>query len=259
MFVRWKKTPLARGGTRFTEYGETGCDHPHGAESIRLAPVIVESFRPSKESSPRQREVWRPGLSVRQCCINDRETFGRLYFWSSLDYAAKERFGDTTEEPWSSLREQIARVVPAPTPAEVDIVHANSHLPYARQPGQLELDVEHDRYRIAETRCAEWHRERHDGETFADWNERAHPVPRKKGSGMMFLMLRANGASCWSTLALKWPCSAQDIKSSYKRLVLKYHPDHGGTDQDFCRVTEAKNQALKFAARLEAIIARKAG
>lgn len=238
---------------RFTEYGETGCDHPHGPESIRLAPIVVESFRPSKESSPRQREVWRPGLSVRQCCINDRETFGRLYFWSSLDYAAKERFGDTTE-PWSSLREQIARVVPAPTPVERDIERANSHLPYARKPGQLELDVEHDRYRIAETRCAEWYRERHDGETFADWNERAHPVPRKKGSGMMFLMLRANGASCWSTLALKWPCSALDVQLAHLTVSLDAKLSRPQNPERIRAIDAARDEAMGFVNELARIV-----
>jgi hypothetical protein len=45
-------------------------------------------------------------------------------------------------------------------------------------------------------------------------------------------------------LGLSWPCTTADVKGAYRRLVLRHHPDVGGTDGEFRRVNEAYERVL---------------
>jgi hypothetical protein len=46
-------------------------------------------------------------------------------------------------------------------------------------------------------------------------------------------------------LGLVVPYSPGDVKSAYKRLALKYHPDIGGSHDEFVRLQEARDIALR--------------
>jgi len=37
-------------------------------------------------------------------------------------------------------------------------------------------------------------------------------------------------------LELEWPCDVSDVTSAFRRLAMKYHPDMGGTSEDFIRI-----------------------
>jgi hypothetical protein len=44
-------------------------------------------------------------------------------------------------------------------------------------------------------------------------------------------------------LSLSWPCSPDDVKAAYRRLVRERHPDAGGTQEEFVRLHAAYEQA----------------
>jgi hypothetical protein len=48
-------------------------------------------------------------------------------------------------------------------------------------------------------------------------------------------------------LGLEWPCTVDDIKRAYRQRALIAHPDMGGTNAKFHRLTEQYEQALAFA------------
>lgn len=41
----------------------------------------------------------------------------------------------------------------------------------------------------------------------------------------------------------RWPCAAPELKSAYRRCVLKNHPDKGGTVEEFERAMRAYETA----------------
>jgi hypothetical protein len=47
-------------------------------------------------------------------------------------------------------------------------------------------------------------------------------------------------------LGLNSDCEINDIKSSYKKLSLKHHPDKGGKQEDFIKLTDAKNKCIQW-------------
>jgi hypothetical protein len=54
-------------------------------------------------------------------------------------------------------------------------------------------------------------------------------------------------AECLSTLGLSQPFSTSDVRRAYKRLAKKAHPDTGGSHQEFIKLKEAHDSALRFA------------
>jgi hypothetical protein len=57
------------------------------------------------------------------------------------------------------------------------------------------------------------------------------------------------GIDCLTILGLSLPCTQKDVRRAYKRLALKTHPDLGGNSQDFIKLKEAHDSALRFATR----------
>jgi hypothetical protein len=55
------------------------------------------------------------------------------------------------------------------------------------------------------------------------------------------------GIDCLTTLGLSLPCTRDDVRRAYKRLALKTHPDLGGNSQDFIKLKQAHDSALRFA------------
>jgi hypothetical protein len=57
--------------------------------------------------------------------------------------------------------------------------------------------------------------------------------------------LTARHAWC-ATLGVRFPCTAASIKSAYRRLALKKHPDAGGDSGEFLAVEQAYREALAY-------------
>ena len=55
------------------------------------------------------------------------------------------------------------------------------------------------------------------------------------------------GKYAWcATLGVRFPCSADSIKTAYRRLAIASHPDAGGDPAEFRRVEQAYREALAY-------------
>lgn len=284
MFVRWKKTPLARGWIRSAPDYEVGCRHPHGPDSVRLAPILVESYRP-EGGTPKHRTVWSPAISVRQCCVKDRESLERIDFWVSFEWqweravkASAQRVQrkeilafqhDIFVNSKAKIWDAIARVVPHLTPEEWDLGRYCTVREVFRDKRDS-LEHDHEMFRQAAARRDEWYANRKPGESYRQYRDRRDQEAQARrtqasnqnasgASALSWLIREITSSPCWGVLGLSWPTTATAVSKAYKTLVFKNHPDRGGTDQGVIRATEAKNNALKFIDRYEALTGRKAG
>jgi hypothetical protein len=254
---------------------------------VRLTPIVVESYRPEGKA-PKHRTIWRPGFGIRQCCVKDHETIDRISFWCRLEHAWTSHV-ETLEEQckngtipdfevqrFTNAREaifaQVGRVVPMWTQADRDLYEfCFFGFLYGTSPGESDLEKDRRIYRQAAARRDDWYANRRPGEWFDEYQARkaarSNPGQAKQASdqsaggfgGVVWFTLEVQGAPCWGVLDLTWPATADQVGKSYRRLALQHHPDRGGNASDFRRATEAKNQALKFIDRYEALTGRKAG
>lgn len=51
---------------------------------------------------------------------------------------------------------------------------------------------------------------------------------------------------CLQVLELSWPCTQEEVKTAYRRLVRSAHPDGGGDHDRFLRLQEAYEQAMQL-------------
>jgi hypothetical protein len=51
---------------------------------------------------------------------------------------------------------------------------------------------------------------------------------------------------CLQVLRVSWPCTQGEVKAAYRRLVRRAHPDGGGDHDQFLRLQEAYEQALRL-------------
>jgi hypothetical protein len=63
-------------------------------------------------------------------------------------------------------------------------------------------------------------------------------------------ILTAKYAWC-ATLGVQFPCSADSIKTAYRRLVMTLHPDAGGDPAEFRTVDQAYREALTYVAQAD--------
>ena len=49
----------------------------------------------------------------------------------------------------------------------------------------------------------------------------------------------------YTTLGIQRDATCSEIKKAYRKLAIKYHPDHGGTKENFCKINEAYNRLVK--------------
>jgi hypothetical protein len=45
--------------------------------------------------------------------------------------------------------------------------------------------------------------------------------------------------SSLTLLGLRWPCNSSDVKAAFRQLSMKYHPDRGGSTEDFLALVKA--------------------
>ena len=66
---------------------------------------------------------------------------------------------------------------------------------------------------------------------------------------MLFMSLRSAPSDSFSYMGLKEDATPRQIIKRYRELSLKCHPDKGGSQEEFIKLTEHKNKALKWALR----------
>jgi hypothetical protein len=54
---------------------------------------------------------------------------------------------------------------------------------------------------------------------------------------------------CFTALGLDWRAGVEEIKTAYRKLSLKHHPDVGGDQNGFIRLRQVYEQALRLATR----------
>jgi hypothetical protein len=52
--------------------------------------------------------------------------------------------------------------------------------------------------------------------------------------------------ACFRLLNLSFPCTASEVKAAYRELVKRFHPDQGGSHDEFLVLREAYEQALRL-------------
>jgi hypothetical protein len=62
---------------------------------------------------------------------------------------------------------------------------------------------------------------------------------RQGGPGQQFGAFLFTLQQDLKVLGLNWPCTAEDVKAAYRRLVKQYHPDRFGDEDQFKKVQEA--------------------
>ena len=58
--------------------------------------------------------------------------------------------------------------------------------------------------------------------------------------------MESGEASPLDVLGLRRGCTREDVNTAFKAKSRHLHPDHGGTDEDFRRLVEAKDAALRL-------------
>lgn len=66
---------------------------------------------------------------------------------------------------------------------------------------------------------------------------------------MLYMALRSVPSDSFAYMGLKEDATPKEIVKRYRELSLKCHPDKGGSQDEFIRLTEHKNKALKWASR----------
>lgn len=70
-------------------------------------------------------------------------------------------------------------------------------------------------------------------------------------TGFTAIPERASGESCWDILEIAQTNNVDVIKSNFRRLAMKWHPDvKGGNAEAFHKLNEAYDQAMKLAKSL---------
>jgi DnaJ-class molecular chaperone len=70
-----------------------------------------------------------------------------------------------------------------------------------------------------------------------DRQQRAREIARKSGMNLK---------CAYDILCLDYPCSADDIKSAYRRMARVHHPDLGGDEEAMKDVNVAYELAMRF-------------
>jgi hypothetical protein len=72
------------------------------------------------------------------------------------------------------------------------------------------------------------------------WRSRQQRGRERQGSGPS----GAQQHECFRLLGLTWPCSVEEVKAAFRKLVHKHHPDKGGSSVAFIALREAYHEAV---------------
>lgn len=61
-----------------------------------------------------------------------------------------------------------------------------------------------------------------------------------------FIQVQQKPTECFNELGLNDDANEEDVKKAYRELALIHHPDKGGKQEDFIKITDAKNKCLSW-------------
>lgn len=61
------------------------------------------------------------------------------------------------------------------------------------------------------------------------------------------IVLASAPIESFNILQLSPNSTVEEINASYRKLILNVHPDRGGNQEEFCKITEARNKCLAWA------------
>nr|WP_242521771.1 DnaJ domain-containing protein [Motiliproteus sp. SC1-56] len=118
--------------------------------------------------------------------------------------------------------------------------------PYAeKRLGELSIDQLKDLYSLCQTqdpqaiRLLDAYIQRHCAQEWQDREESREGADEAPAAGAMSL------SEAWAILGLEPGASRDEVLSAYKRMILKVHPDRGGSNYLAARINEAKALLLK--------------
>lgn len=146
-------------------------------------------------------------------------------YWKTDNLLPHEEGGWNTEYmPFKVVRITAKRIT-------VEHEGVTVHLPRGARPKK----PGHARHEYLEADGRQYHSRFH--EYFYAEIPKAKPLSRNAvGTGV---------APALSLLGITPPYSDSDVKKAYKRLALKTHPDQGGNHNDFIRLKDARDVALR--------------
>lgn len=106
--------------------------------------------------------------------------------------------------------------------------------------------------RRMEARKAEWEKRQAEREERRERENRWWRMSQEsiwERIAMLYLLLNSAPSESFAYLGLKEDATPEEITKRYRELSLKCHPDKGGSQEEFIKLTEHKNKALKWASR----------
>jgi hypothetical protein len=265
MFIFWKKTPLSD-----RVYSDPYCVHT-GPGRQTLTPIVKKSYR--EDGKPRNRTLWRPSRGIRTCCIADiSDPTARVAWWRQFeeDFSLMEVGLDEGErarlqEHHDAIRDEVAKVIPLPSPAEETLWWCLTSLPQDPRPGESSQQrrarlLDEARRSVEERLRPLWEKERRYWQQKAEAAWRAPPRDRRRaeaggaapespaGAQAAPGPRKAADATPWffRELGLTWPCTKEDVKVAWRRGVKLHHPDQGGSNAAFIAFKNACDAATDF-------------
>ena len=245
MFIRWKRKTLTPNYT-WNPGMDEGYACPHvSVQRVAITPVLLHSIRDKKRSpTPVHATLWRPGASVRLCCLEDdlQSLLARSRFW--VDHSLKWDMLQDRSSPYRKVREilldnrawsdnELARVVPSLTQEEFELVACWERVAQLRTLTDPNQDPRVWRWQQAKRFYQAWHDCGCPGSIYNFDDTTMVELDVRAPSMLQPFLTR---------LGLEWPCSPEDLKKVFREGVKVLHPDMRPND------TEANAEFIAFKA-----------
>lgn len=109
-------------------------------------------------------------------------------------------------------------------------------------------ETERRRAEAAE-RKAQWERIQQQRKEQREFFENAYWNAMYERLALMYLSLVAVPVEAFEFMGLSTTATPEEIKRRYREMSMQMHPDQGGNQEQFIRLTECKNLCLKWASR----------
>lgn len=109
-------------------------------------------------------------------------------------------------------------------------------------------DVERRKQRAAE-RKAEWENKKRWQREQEEWFSNAYREAMYERIALLYMFLNSVPSDSFQYLGLPETAEEEQIKRRYREMSLKVHPDKGGSQEEFIKLTEHKNKCLKWASK----------
>lgn len=110
-------------------------------------------------------------------------------------------------------------------------------------------DVERRR-KEAEERKAQWEKRNAWRKEQDEFFSNMYREAMYERIALLYMLLSSVPSESFQYLGLAENAKEEEIKQRYRELSLKVHPDRGGTQEEFIKLTEHKNKCLKWASKI---------